>query len=313
MPQPTIVETAAPVGLVLASCLGFALFFVASLYLFVPAEVQKLEYFDTNQIKARLKAVTVASVVSLAYCFFLLHRYGAPPFELMGFKLQGLAQACVLPSLLTMTLFAAPLYERLVDRQQRHAYRRRTQEAGTGSVSSKVSCATEMFQEIKEHLSLWTNLRPLVFAPLHEELVFRGCICSMLLLGGYRAGQVVLISPLFFGISHLHHFYRLVAHEQVPLGRALLQVVVQMTYTSLFGAYAAFVLCRTGHLLPAILQHMFCNFMGLPSLEYLSPHSFLYDKRNTMTALYVGGIALFVIGLFPVTQPWIYGSRLWEA
>ena len=40
----------------------------------------------------------------------------------------------------------------------------------------------------------------------------------------------------------------------------------QLAYTSLFGFHCAFLLLRTGALLPSLLAHIFCNLMGLPQL-----------------------------------------------
>ena len=43
--------------------------------------------------------------------------------------------------------------------------------------------------------------------------------------------------------------------------------VFQFTYTTLFGFHSAFLLLRTGSLLPSISAHIFCNFMGIPQLQ----------------------------------------------
>jgi membrane protease YdiL (CAAX protease family) len=53
--------------------------------------------------------------------------------------------------------------------------------------------------------------------------------------------------------------------------RAALPVVVQLTYTSAFGAYAGFVHLRTGHIAAAIASHSLCNYMGLPDLSFAVP------------------------------------------
>ena len=39
---------------------------------------------------------------------------------------------------------------------------------------------------------------------------------------------------------------------------------VQLTYTSLFGAYSSYLFLRTGFLIGPLLAHVFCNAMGLP-------------------------------------------------
>lgn len=42
------------------------------------------------------------------------------------------------------------------------------------------------------------------------------------------------------------------------------QVVVQYTYTTVFGWYVTWLLLRTGSLAPPILVHAFCNWLGMP-------------------------------------------------
>ncbi|KAK3114601.1 CAAX prenyl protease, partial [Teratosphaeriaceae sp. CCFEE 6253] len=44
----------------------------------------------------------------------------------------------------------------------------------------------------------------------------------------------------------------------------ILRSLFQLTYTSLFGFFAAFVYLRTGNIWAVILAHSFCNWMGIP-------------------------------------------------
>ncbi|KAM3567031.1 hypothetical protein VYU27_010818, partial [Nannochloropsis oceanica] len=129
--------------------------------------------------------------------------------------------------------------------------------------------------------TLWRNL---VVAPLTEEIVFRACMLPLL----YQASsspssldspraipfvKLIFLSPLFFGLAHAHHALQRV-REGLPPAQALLEVALQVAYTSIFGWHAAFLFLRTGSLLPCILTHSFCNFVGLPNLAFmLSPSS----------------------------------------
>ncbi|CAN0202345.1 unnamed protein product, partial [Ectocarpus sp. 4 AP-2014] len=67
--------------------------------------------------------------------------------------------------------------------------------------------------------------------------------------------------------AHLHH-----ALEWLRQGNSARAVAVgmlfQIAYTSVFGAFAAFVQLRTGHLVSSILVHMLCNFMGVPDITF---------------------------------------------
>lgn len=77
--------------------------------------------------------------------------------------------------------------------------------------------------------------------------------------------QIVFLTPLYFGIAHLHHLYEFrITHSEVPFLVAIARSLFQFTYTSLFGFFAAFVFIRTGNVYTCILAHAFCNWMGLP-------------------------------------------------
>jgi prenyl protein peptidase len=76
---------------------------------------------------------------------------------------------------------------------------------------------------------------------------------------------MVFLTPLYFGIAHIHHLYEFrITHPEVPFFVAVLRSLFQFTYTSLFGFFASFVFIRTGNVYTCILAHTFCNWMGLP-------------------------------------------------
>jgi len=98
-----------------------------------------------------------------------------------------------------------------------------------------------------------------------EELMFRSLVIPLHLLAKMDPTRIVFITPLYFGIAHIHHFYEFVlTHPESPVFAALLRSLFQFTYTSLFGFFAAFVFLRTGSLYTAIIAHSFCNWAGLP-------------------------------------------------
>lgn len=86
-----------------------------------------------------------------------------------------------------------------------------------------------------------------------------------MVLARTRLAQTIFLSPLVFGLAHVHHFYEFrITHRGVPATAALLRSAFQLGYTSLFGAYATFVYLRTGSLLAVFAVHVLCNCMGLP-------------------------------------------------
>ncbi|KAI9808534.1 MAG: hypothetical protein M1825_003683 [Sarcosagium campestre] len=148
---------------------------------------------------------------------------------------------------LTAILFAGPLYERgIVEGSWRDWIRGRY---------------------IGEVIGSWMGWRNFVAGPITEEIVFRSAIVPLHLLAKVASKRVVFITPLYFGIAHIHHFYEYtLTHPHTPLLPALLRSVVQFTYTSIFGFYATFIFLRTGSLPAVILAHSFCNWCGLPRL-----------------------------------------------
>jgi len=82
-----------------------------------------------------------------------------------------------------------------------------------------------------------------------------------------------------------------------------LVVVVQWTYTTLFGAYVSHVFVRTGSLSGVTLAHAICNYMGLPDVSFAHPTSNLHGYRWFISIVYIFGIGLFARGfdlaLFP--------------
>jgi prenyl protein peptidase len=86
-----------------------------------------------------------------------------------------------------------------------------------------------------------------------------------MLLAQTSVKKTIFLSPVIFGLAHLHHFYEFrLSHPQVPVTAALLRSLLQLTYTSLFGAYATFLFLRTGSVLAIFVVHAFCNCMGFP-------------------------------------------------
>lgn len=101
--------------------------------------------------------------------------------------------------------------------------------------------------------------------PLTEEILFRSAAVPLMVLARTPLARTIFVSPLVFGLAHVHHFYEFrVTHPGVPPAAALLRSAFQLGYTTLFGAYATFVYLRSGSLLAVFAVHVLCNCMGLP-------------------------------------------------
>ncbi|XP_017898609.1 PREDICTED: type 2 DNA topoisomerase 6 subunit B-like isoform X3 [Capra hircus] len=154
---------------------------------------------------------------------------GTSLLTLMGFRLEGIFPAALLPLLLTMILFLGPLMQLSMD------------------------CPCDLADGLKVVLAprSWARcltdmrwLRNQVIAPLTEELVFRACMLPML-APCTGLGPAVFTCPLFFGVAHFHHIFEQLRFRQSSVGSIFLSA---------------------GHLIGPVLCHSFCNYMGFPAV-----------------------------------------------
>ncbi|CAO3671224.1 unnamed protein product [Rhizopus microsporus] len=123
--------------------------------------------------------------------------------------------------------------------------------------------------------NLLTVLEPLgqrnyYVAPFTEELVFRACMIVVLYQANYSKGYLIFMSPLYFGLAHLHHAWE----NYYVLGgtrRAMIQSIsaslFQFAYTTVFGWYVSYLFLKTGSLWSCVICHSFCNIMGFPDFS----------------------------------------------
>nr|CAD7445062.1 unnamed protein product [Timema bartmani] len=128
--------------------------------------------------------------------------------------------------------------------------------------------AFKIVSKITEPMYWVSNFQNLIWvrnhivAPLSEEFTFRACMLP-LLLQCFQPITAIFVCPLFFGIGF------------------------QLSYTTIFGAYSAFLFFKTGHFVAPLTAHAFCNHMGFPDfaeiLTYKDP------RRCFLIFLYVIG------------------------
>lgn len=153
--------------------------------------------------------------------------------------------------------------------------------------------------------------------PITEECLFRSAAVPLLLLAGHSMMSTVFLSPLVFGLAHLHHFYEFrVNHPRVPVTAAIARSVVQFSYTYLFGIYATFIFLRTGSLPAVTIVHAFCNSMGLPRVwGQVEPYWYSWDDLSDSSnrkglrlwtgvyySLLFGGMLAFYQSLYPLSH-----------
>lgn len=115
--------------------------------------------------------------------------------------------------------------------------------------------------------SAWVRANVKFQGPVTEEVLFRSVIIPLHLLAKITPKYIVFVSPLYFGIAHVHHFYEFrLTHPHTPMTPSIIRSVFQFGYTTIFGWYASFLYLRSGSLIAVILVHSFCNWCGLPRL-----------------------------------------------
>jgi prenyl protein peptidase len=127
-------------------------------------------------------------------------------------------------------------------------------------------------------------------------------MCPLLFTAGFSPGACVGLAALVFGCAHLHH--------RLDMRSQWLIVLVQFTYTSLFGAYSAYLYMRTGHLLPPLVAHAFCNLMGLPDFGAIehAPRPWLVRCLFALGLCGFGALA----AADALWRPRLFGSVLWD-
>ena len=156
-------------------------------------------------------------------------------------------------------------------------------------------------------------LRNYIVGPFSEEFVFRSCMIPIF-INNFSFSQTCYLTPLYFGIAHLHHIIEGIAVNDGK--RTLLSIIFehlfQFFYTYLFGLYSSFLFLRTANFFPCFISHSFCNLMGFPNLNELKYSLFGY-KRWLVVSLYVIGLILFLYLLKPLTKPTLYDNTLYHS
>ncbi|PLN78800.1 CaaX prenyl proteinase Rce1 [Aspergillus taichungensis] len=231
--------------------LALTLLYVVPFYLFSATRPsQTLSRDAPSVIRARIRAVTGSCLLSTAAVLWLFTAKGHVPsneaLRMMGWWPVGV-QEIMRGLSLTAILFAGPLFERGVVYGQWWDWIR-----GRG---------------VSESLRGWMGWRNFIAGPTTEEILFRSSIIPLHLLARVPPSRIIMVTPLYFGIAHVHHFYEFrLTHPDTSAFAALFRSVIQFGYTTVFGWYATFLYLRTGSLLAVIVVHSFCNWCGLPRL-----------------------------------------------
>jgi len=247
---------------------------------------------DPSVIKARMAAASASTILSCVVVFLLvwhivddLENNANLAFEsaMARLGLTLFEDHSLLPYFVTPILYLGPLYATFLH--------------------SKLPFQSgwSWGRDVLPVFNTWVGIRNYFFGPLTEELVFRACVLAVYHLAGSPRNKMIFLSPLLFGLAHLHHAWEVYTNggkTATAAKRALLITLIQLAYTTLFGYHCAFLFLRTGSLYPPLFSHMFCNFMGLPQIVYelqAFPH-----RKPSIILMYILG----VIGYIYAMQNW---------
>ncbi|KDO23576.1 hypothetical protein SPRG_10771 [Saprolegnia parasitica CBS 223.65] len=284
------------------SCLGMASAYVGILYC-APRSIRALPRDHPSQIIMRFFLISVVSSMCplCMLCFYEPSANGISLAAWLGFHwdVRATLVGTFLSLCVTMLLFAGALFAYLLELQAT---------ARTSSWSKALEGTSLAHQARYERIQA---IRTYLYAPFTEEFVFRSCMAPLLLCAGFSASQIIVGSPSrLASVPHMHHFVEHV-RSGMPWTRALLIVVFQLCYTTVFGIYVTFLYLRTGQFWALFVVHAFCNTMGFPDLGFLSSENPLFSSRYAILLVYLLGIVGFSVLLYPLTDPSLHPHSLW--
>ena len=156
---------------------------------------------------------------------------------------------------------------------------------------------SSLWQSLRHNVHSLIWWRNFVVAPIAEEWVFRACMIPLLSAAGFQFKSLVFLPPLLFGLAHTHHVVSVMRERQVPLLKAILVVLFQVFYTTVFGAMAAYYFLLSQCIYGAILAHAFCNMMGFPDFQ----GAWEAPNKRTVVLAYLAGIVIYVVAMSKMT------------
>ena len=204
-------------------------------------------------IQARIRAVTSTVTITTIATTYILTQVGNLSWSasLHHLGIWPISPVVILKtSTLTFILFLGPLYADIV-------------------LDGSLLPPSKAWSDIVTSLSSSMGYRNYVVGPVTEELLFRSCLIPLHLLSPWADSpkKLVFLTPLYFGIAHVHHFYEFrLSHPDTPRLQAILRTIFQFGFTTVFGWYTSYIFLRTGNVYAVILIHTFCNYMGFPKL-----------------------------------------------
>lgn len=246
-------------------CIIVAISYVATIHVGVPEHIKGIERNNPDVIHHRIvRITTLCSILILVLPMMLTYMGGYPSYISViwsfglvpGMTLSGHLATDIVNIFrsikLILILYMGPILDY------------------PWEIQFDASIAQQDFYDC--FYLIW-GVRDHIFAPITEELIYRSVLLTLLQpFESISDLQKILLTPLFFGVAHVHHGYDLYKNRNVDFSTAALTVVVQVMYTTVFGVLSNYLFLETGNnLWCPIVVHCICNLMGFPNLSVDRP------------------------------------------
>lgn len=305
-------------------CFFMSFLYVISLYLW--SHENRYNRYLPKVVKRRFLSVLSTSFI----CFiavYMIGKHDSSDYTFtrwIGLRIDStLLNACLLPLMLTICLFLGPIIQSIIIRLFVKFHHENDDDDDDYDDGENEGNGTKIHNQQKNSLNFnflrnifwWRNY---VVSPFTEEFVFRSCMIP-LLVHNLHAKLTIFLTPLYFGVAHLHHIIESLwlNHTQKQYNNLkiiLFEHFFQFFYTYLFGIYSSFLFLRCANLLPCFLCHAFCNYMGFPSVGEIFYYKELnkYYLKYLIIITYFFGLFLFIYLIMYMTQPSFYDNQIYN-
>lgn len=232
-------------------CIIIASSYVISIHSFKPADLKGKNRNDRDVIKHRFFNVSILTILliimvpmvvnSSSSSSSLSSQSAVAPFHFFPTTVSDI-HTCLYCLYMIMALYVGPIVDYL-------------------------KWSPDISSDFKDLFLTIYGFRDHIFAPITEEIIYRSLIVTVLQSGSWKSTQIILWSPLLFGIAHIHHGYELMVHHKLDPIQVIINGVFQAIYTSLFGMLANHIFIDYASLWGCIIIHSVCNLIGFPSLK----------------------------------------------
>ena len=280
--------------------------FVLLLYLVPPSRVLRLPRSSNEQILWRFFAVAISMILAPLPLLVLKESTHFTKhisiFDLTGLSLQcNTFSSLVWPIFVTITLFLGPIIasgvEIFLDTYEEVEKKEKSTDLVYRLAINIYIHLTRSFNET----TFLILIRSLIVAPFSEEWAFRACTIPIIVIFcGLTNSFVVFVTCLAFALAHVHHYLDHIRNG-MSQAQASREVLSQLSYTSVFGALEAILFLQTGSYLGIVLPHIFCNYIGVPSMYWI-------QDSNTLRKFFIA--SFYLVGIFTSIYLLFIGSKI---